>query len=94
MLSGQTNLSVLDSTTRVQQCGLSVTASMLLEMYLCEGGCNCLVLLQLEELADEVLLCETERLQLTEDLLKYLQRQRLSISALSTEHVHSHIDYF
>lgn len=33
------------------------------------------MLLQLKELADEVLFCETQRLQLAEDLLKYLQKE-------------------
>lgn len=45
-------------------------------MYLCKGGHNRLVLLQLEKLADEVLFCKTQRLQLTEDLFKYLQTQK------------------
>lgn len=40
--------------------------------YLRKRRCNCWVLLQLKELADEVLLCQTQRLQLTKDLLKYL----------------------
>lgn len=44
-------------------------------MYLRKRGYNQLVLLQLKELADEVLFCKTQRLQLTEDLLKYLERQ-------------------
>lgn len=47
--------------------------------YLCERRQNGLVLLQFKELADEVLFCETQRLQLTEDLLKYLQKQPHSI---------------
>lgn len=45
-------------------------------MYLCKGGQNCLVLLQLKKLADEVLFCKTQRLQLTEDLFKYLQKHK------------------
>lgn len=43
------------------------------QMYLCKGGQNRLVLLQLKKLADEVLFCKTQRLQLAEDLFKYLQ---------------------
>lgn len=46
-----------------------------LQIYLSKRGRNGRVLLQLEELADEILFCETQRLQLTEDLLKYLQKQ-------------------
>lgn len=34
------------------------------------------MLLQFKELADEVLFCEAERLQLTEDLLKYLHARK------------------
>lgn len=45
-------------------------------MYLCKGRHNRLMLLQLKELADEVLFCKTQRLQLTEDLFKYLQTQK------------------
>lgn len=41
-------------------------------------GNHC-VLLQLEELADEVLFGETQGLQLTEDLLEYLQKKRRSL---------------
>lgn len=48
-------------------------------IYLSKRGCNCQGLLQLKELADEVLFCKTQRLQLTEDLLKYLQRDTLHI---------------
>lgn len=49
------------------------------QTYLCERGQNSLVLLQLKELADEVLFCETQRLQLTEDLFKYLQKHDVSM---------------
>lgn len=47
-------------------------------IHLSQRGSNYHVLLQLKELANEVLLCETQRLQLTEDLLKYLQKKRRS----------------
>ena len=39
-------------------------------LYLSQGRLHCGMLLQLEELADEVLFCQTQRLQLAEDLLK------------------------
>ena len=41
-------------------------------LYLGQGRLHGGVLLQLEELADEVLLCQAQRLQLTEDLLEDL----------------------
>lgn len=44
-------------------------------VHLSQRGGNYRVLLQLKELANEVLLCETQGLQLTQDLLKYLQKK-------------------
>lgn len=64
--------------------------SMWSQTYLCKGGCNCEVLLQLKELADEILFCKTQRLQLTEDLLKYLQRQK---HYLISQDVHTHTHF-
>jgi len=45
------------------------------EAYLSQRGQHRWMLLQLEELADEILLRQTERLQLTEDLLEDLRER-------------------
>lgn len=64
------------------------------QIYLSERGCNCWVLLQLKELADEVLFCETQRLQLAEDLLKDLQRDTPSVWPPNTkQHVNTQLIY-
>lgn len=54
---------------------LTATARIQSNIYLGEWGLKCEGLLQLEELADEVLFCKTQGLQFTEDLLKYLQTE-------------------
>lgn len=44
-----------------------------IKVYLSKRRHNCWVLLQLKEFTDKVLFCQTQRLQLTENLLKDLQ---------------------
>lgn len=76
--------------------GRAITAMyhMYRVIHLSKRGCDCWVLLQLEELADEVLFCQTKRLQLTQDLLENLQPKhivsltRVSIFSVQTACVH------
>lgn len=54
---------------------LTATARIRSNIYLGKWGLKCQGLLQLEELANEVLFCKTQGLQFTEDLLEYLQTE-------------------
>lgn len=54
---------------------LTSTARIRSNIYLGKWRLKCQGLLQLEELADEVLFCKTQGLQFTEDLLEYLQTE-------------------
>lgn len=60
-------------------------------LYLGEWRLNC-QRLQLEELADKVLLCKAQGFQFTEDLLEYLQKeQRTSAKLTSTRNRQPHL---
>lgn len=73
-------IAVLYHTFSQEKCKHISTATICDDrFYLSQRRHNSRVLLQLEELADEVLFCETQRLQLAEDLLKYLQKVTPSI---------------